>query len=150
MGRVQYDGTARASALAPRDGRRYVAPMPRPRPRARFLTRAILVALLAGGTGSCASVHFERESETAGTFSSSAVAFTFLSYDLPNSALSIARGNAADSGLSELVIENEAVFPYLWRLDWLLDIISIRRARIEGTWGFSGNEARERDDFGDF
>ena len=37
-----------------------------PRPRARFLTRAILVALLAGGTGSCASVHFERESETHG------------------------------------------------------------------------------------
>ena len=102
------------------------------RPRQKRGLFAVLVAVLVS---SCASLDFQRTTETSGTFTSSAVAFTILSYDVPAPAQSIARGNAADSGRPELVIEDEVVFPYLWRLDWLLDIISIRYARVSGTWG---------------
>ena len=69
------------------------------------------------------------------SFSSSAVAFTFLGKDYPAEALRLARANAADSTLPDMIVRKEWVFPYLWRLDFLLDIISVRYARVTGTWG---------------
>lgn len=97
--------------------------------------RSRLAILLLWSLASCASVDFEPESETSGSFSSSAVAFTFLGKDYPAEALRLARGNAADSTLPDMVVRKEWVFPYLWRLDFLLDIVSVRYARVSGTWG---------------
>ena len=34
------------------------------------------------------------------------------------------------------MIEEKLIFPYLGPLDWILDIVSLRYARISGTWGF--------------
>lgn len=84
---------------------------------------------------SCASLRVDKETQTSGTFRSTATAFTFLGIDFPATALSIARGNAADSGRPGLVVEKETVFPYLGPLDWLLEIISVRYARVSGRWG---------------
>lgn len=87
---------------------------------------------------SCASVTFERTSETSGTFESSGLAFTLLSIDIPKSALNIARENAADANLPNMEVQEARVRPYLGWGDWLLDIIGIRKAYIRGTWGFDG------------
>ncbi len=90
---------------------------------------------LVGLAGACASLEFKSAKEGGGTFTSTAWAFTFFSIDFPGPALSIARGNAADSGQSELVIRDEWVIPHFGFLDWILDIISVRYARVQGTFG---------------
>jgi len=90
---------------------------------------------LALSSASCSSLSFERETRTSGTFRSSGVAVTLLSWDLPNSALNIARENAADARVANLRIERTRVFPDLGPVDWLLDIVGVRYARISGTWG---------------
>ncbi len=105
----------------------------------RFLRTSFLaVGLIA--LSSCASLDMERTSANGGTFRSSALAFTFLSLDFPAPALSTARGNVADTGRPELVVENELVFPYFGRLDWILDILCVRYARVTGTWGEPGED----------
>jgi hypothetical protein len=38
-------------------------------------------------------------------------------------------------------VTSSSVTPDLGWWDWLVDIIGIRWARIEGTWGFSGAQA---------
>jgi hypothetical protein len=93
---------------------------------------ALALALLCA---SCSSLAFERETKTSGTFRSSGVAVTLLSWDLPDSALNIARENAADSRLANLKVERTRVFPDLGPVDWLLDIVGVRYARVSGTWG---------------
>jgi hypothetical protein len=98
--------------------------------RRRFAALCLSICL-----ASCASVDFEPDSGTSGEFTSSALAFTLLGKDYPSEALRLARGNASDSTLPNLIVRREWVFPYLWRLDFLLDIISIRYARVTGTWG---------------
>lgn len=100
-------------------------------PRAA-LRSAVLAGLLCA---SCASVDFQRRTPTSGTFESSAWAFTILGFDFPSSALGIARGNASDSGLPNLVVLEQSVVPRLGPLDWLLDIIMVRHAHVSGTWG---------------
>jgi hypothetical protein len=117
------------------------------------LHRVQIAALLATALGlgialgSCSSVSFQRETETSGTFQATGWSFTLLSVDLPKSALNIARENASDAKLPNTVVRDVTTGPYLGALDFLLDILCLRYARIEGTWGFSGNEARERDEF---
>jgi hypothetical protein len=100
------------------------------------------VAILLGAlcASSCASVKFTRDTETSGRFRSSGLSFTILAYDMPKRALDIARENASDSRQSNLRIEKQRVFPYLGPFDWILDIISIRYARIDGRWGFEPTE----------
>jgi hypothetical protein len=93
---------------------------------------ALALALLCV---SCSSLAFERETRTSGTFRSSGVAVTLLSWDLPDSALNIARENAADARLANLKVERTRVFPDLGPVDWLLDIVGVRYARISGSWG---------------
>jgi hypothetical protein len=96
----------------------------------RFLA---LVSLLLAPA--CATLHFEPTGPHAGTFRSTAMAFTFLGNDYPQSAVLVARANASDSQLPNLVITRERIFPYLWRLDFLLDVLSLRWATVSGTYG---------------
>ena len=98
--------------------------------------RLLLAALLLGATASCASVSFERETLTSGTFESTGLAFTILSIDLPKSAIDIARENAPDARQPNTRITEAKVAPYLGWFDWLLDIAGVRYAKVEGTWGF--------------
>ena len=101
----------------------------------RALATLVLCAGLLGPAASCASVRFERDTPTSGTFHSTAWAFTLAGFDFPSPAVLIARGNASESGLPNLEVRNESVQPYLGRFDWLLDLIMIRRASVRGTWG---------------
>jgi hypothetical protein len=94
---------------------------------------AALACVLAGA--SCASLDVEPVDAATGTFRSSAVAFTFLGRDFPQSAVLLARANAADSQLPKLVVTEERVFPYFWKLDFLLDLVSVRWASVRGTYG---------------
>jgi len=87
---------------------------------------------------SCASVDFERDTESSGTFAATGWALTLFSVDLPKSAVNIARENVSDANLPNMVVQDVKVVPYLGRFDWLLDLISVRRAKLTGTWGFSG------------
>ena len=90
--------------------------------------------------GACASVDFERTTETSGTFVSVGKAFTILSIDVPKEALQIARENAADSGLAHMRVESVTVSPDWGRWNWLLDIVSFRKATLRGTWGFTHDQ----------
>lgn len=96
--------------------------------------RIALVALLCAP--GCASVEFTRETETSGRFRSSGLALTVFGYDFPSGALQIARDNASDARQPNTVVTSQRVFPYLGSADWILDIFSVRWARISGTWGF--------------
>ena len=93
--------------------------------------------------GSCASVQFDRTTETSGRFESTAWAFTIAKIDLPKMALQIAYENASDSNLANMKVEEVSVVPDWGWWNWVLDIISIRGARIRGTWGFDGEEQGE-------
>ena len=109
--------------------------------RRRLSRRAVwVIGLIAAASSSCASLDVQRDSPTSGTFTSTALSLTILSIDLPAPALSIARGNAADSGRPDLIVRYETVFPYLGAFDWILDILSLRYARVSGTWGTAAVE----------
>jgi hypothetical protein len=108
---------------------------------AKRIARAGLLGLVASAlVASCASVEFRRDSETSGTFVSTGWAFTILSYDIPKGALMIARENASDARQPNMVVTEATVTPYLGWFDVLLDVISIRYARVSGTWGFPPGE----------
>jgi len=96
----------------------------------RFLTLACLLLCSA-----CANLDFKATDARGGTFTSTAMALTFLGNDYPQSALLLARANASDSQLPNLVVTKEHVFPYFWKLDFLLDILSVRWASVSGTYG---------------
>ena len=66
--------------------------------------------------------------------------FTIVMIDLPKSALLITREMLADANLANMRIEEVQVIPDLGWLNWVLDIISVRRARISGRWGFDGDD----------
>lgn len=113
-----------------------VPQMGRPQP-ARVLAAAALAFSLAG----CASIDLTRETQSSGSFVSKGFAFTIASIDIPRPALLIARDNAVDARLTNMRVTHSSVTPNLGWWDWLLDIIGVRWATIEGTWGFSGAEA---------
>ncbi len=101
------------------------------------MRRALVVLdfflLLSIGQG-CASLDLRRTSPEGGTFRSSAWALTFLSKDVPAPALSMARANVADSERGELTIQEETLIPHLGPFDWILDVFSVRYAKVSGTW----------------
>lgn len=101
----------------------------------RPLCTLLAALLLCLSASSCTSVSVERETLTSGTFSSRAWAFTFFGNDIPRPALMIARSNAADIQRPDLRIESEWVVPDLRWVDWLLDFVGFRYARVSGTWG---------------
>ena len=96
------------------------------------LVSGVLLGFLAS---SCATLSFEPVDGSRGTFTSRALAFTFLGHDHPQSAILLARANASDSGLPALEVEEEHIFPYFWKLDFLLDVLSLRYASVSGSYG---------------
>lgn len=100
------------------------------------LRAAALTIALSLGASSCASVEFNRETETSGTFAATGVGFTFLSIDMPKGAMDIARENVSDARQPNTQITDATVWPYLGWFDWVLDIVGVRYASISGTWGF--------------
>lgn len=100
---------------------------------------ARLVCLAALLAASCASLEFDRDSATSGTFTSKGLALTVASIDIPKPAIDIARENASDAKLQNMQVNKVVVFPYLGWFDWLLDIVGVRYAKISGTWGYSGS-----------
>ena len=98
-------------------------------------TAALLVAACST-LSSCASVAFTRDTQTSGRFTSSGTALTLFAHDFPKRAIDIARENASDSRQPNMIIESEWVFPNLGPVDWLLDFVGLRYARVTGTWGF--------------
>lgn len=94
---------------------------------------------LAASLSGCASVEFHRTTETSGTFESQGTAFTIFSIDLPKSALQIARENASDAGLANMSVDSTTVTPDWGWWNWVLDIVSVRKATVRGTWGFEGD-----------
>jgi len=99
-----------------------------------------LLLLAALSLASCASLDITRDTQTSGRFESTGTAFTILSIDLPKPALNIARDNAADARLTNMQVTDIVRRPDLGSWDWLLDILGVRFVRIEGTWGFTGEE----------
>lgn len=109
-------------------------------PRRHAWMLAALALPVALGSGACASVRFDRRTETSGTFESTGWAFTIGKIDLPGPALQIAYENASDSNLANMRVEQTVITPDWGYWNWILDIISVRRARIRGTWGFDAAE----------
>ncbi len=116
------------------------APGTVPRTHAAPRWTRILPTLLLGALASCASLDFERTTQTSGTFEATAVAITVFKIDVPKSALQITRENLADANLANMQIEEVEVVPDLGWWNWVLDILSVRRARIAGRWGFDGDD----------
>jgi hypothetical protein len=113
----------------------------RPRARARVrLARWVSSVVLASALAACSSLSFERNTATSGTFSSTGWSLTILSVDFPKGALLIARENASDANLANMVVESVTVVPYLGGFDWIFEFFCIRFARVSGTWGFTGQE----------
>lgn len=112
-----------------------------PRVRTSSACRLLLATgLMVCTLASCSSLEFTRETRTSGRFRATGLSFTILSIDLPKAALDIARENVSDSRATNLQVEKVKVRPDIGWFNWLLDIISVRRAVIEGTWGFDGSE----------
>ena len=86
--------------------------------------------------GACSSVHFERTTESSGTFVAKGTAFTIFGVDIPRSAMNQARENASDAGLHNLVVTEAKVAPYWGFFEIFLEILSVRTATITGTWGY--------------
>ena len=117
------------------------------RPRARYPfrmsrpTRSLRHGLFAGlfilSLSACSSIEFKRDTESSGSFTATGTSFTLFGVDFPRSALNQARENASDAGLHHMQVTEANVWPFLGPLDFLLEIISIRYAVVEGTWGYS-------------
>lgn len=112
--------------------------MPTPTLRSRLAKTSAAFFLVS--LSACASVDFERTTETSGTYRSSAWSMTVFTIDMPAGALKIARENASDAGLAATTETEASVTPDWGWWNWVLDIISVRRANVSGTWGFDGPE----------
>ena len=110
------------------------------RPRSRTVTVALLATLFLATA--CSSLKFTRTTETSGNFKATGWAFTIFTVDLPMGAMQIARQNASDAGLANMQITTSRVVPDWGWFNWVLDVISVRKAVLRGTWGFSGDRAR--------
>lgn len=104
------------------------------------LPRTTLAAALvcALTLSSCAGLSFQRETETSGTFEATGWNLTFFTWDFPKRAIDIARENASDANLANMQVTETYQSPHLGWFNWLLEILSVRYARLRGTWGFSG------------
>ncbi|HVS17121.1 MAG TPA: hypothetical protein VMT18_00880 [Planctomycetota bacterium] len=105
------------------------------------LSRAFSALALCALLTACSSIQVERTTKTSGNFRSRAWAFTLLSWDMPQTALGRARENAADTRLVNMQVSRVRVTPDWGWWNWLFDILSVRVATIEGTWGFTGEES---------
>jgi len=111
--------------------------MPRLRSHAPTLAVRLATLSLALAATGCSSIEFQRDTKSSGTYRATGTSFTIFGVDLPRSALNQARENASDSGLHNMVVTEADVYPYWGMFDFLLEIISVRYAVIEGTWGYT-------------
>jgi hypothetical protein len=118
----------------------FLTMLTRTRRHVRLFLGASIVALAVSATTSCAHLSFERDTATSGTFESSGLAVTLISFDLPKGAMLIARENASDANLANMVVTETYVVPYFGPFDWILDIVGVRYARVRGTWGAKPKE----------
>ncbi len=95
-----------------------------------------LVACLCLLAPACASVSIDRSTKTSGTYRSTGWALTLLSIDMPQSALKIARENTADFRLANTIEQSARVSPDIGWLNWIFNIVGVRKATVKGTWGF--------------
>lgn len=100
-------------------------------------TRTLLAILCCSYATSCATLEFTRETESSGQFVATGKAVTLLSVDFPTGALIQARENVSDANLPNMDVTSVQVIPDWGGFNWILDIVSFRYARLEGTWGFS-------------
>ncbi|MFT7668846.1 MAG: hypothetical protein ACI8X5_001546 [Planctomycetota bacterium] len=100
------------------------------------LRQTIACLLLAASFTSCASIVFVRDTESSGTFRATGTGFTLFGVDIPRSAMTQARENASDANMHNMIVTQVDRWPYWGPLDFLLEIMSIRYAVIEGTWGY--------------
>lgn len=99
---------------------------------------AALASLCAAALSTgCSTLSHELTTETSGTFRATGLAFTIFSIDLPKGSLLIARENASDANLANMEVTETVTFPYLGPFDWILDILSFRWSKVEGTWGYA-------------
>lgn len=103
------------------------------------LRRILLAGILVALAGSCASVEFTRDTQTSGYFEATGRAVTILGWDLPKGAVEIARENASDARRPNMVVEEVTISPHWGALNWLLEILSVRKAELRGSWGFRGD-----------
>lgn len=96
--------------------------------------KGLLACALLLTLSSCAQLSVQRDTETSGTFTSSARSITILSWEIPRSAIQIAHENAADAGLPNIEATSVTATDWGW-FDWILEIVSTRSARVTGTWG---------------
>jgi hypothetical protein len=96
---------------------------------------SLLACTLLLTVSSCAQLSIRRDTETSGTFTSTGRSITFLSWEMPRPAIQIAHENAADAGLPNIQATSVRATDWGW-LDWLLEIVSTRSARVTGTWGY--------------
>jgi hypothetical protein len=103
------------------------------------LTPLVLLVLGLVPCTSCSGLKVSRDTQTSGTFESKGTNVNLIWYEIPKSALDIARENAADSRLTNIRVTEAKVYPYWgpW-FDWVLQIVGLRFAKIKGTWGFTG------------
>ena len=101
----------------------------------RFHPASLLACTLLLTVSSCAQLSIRRDTETSGTFTSTGRSITFLSWEMPRPAIQIAHENAADAGLPNIQATSVRATDWGW-LDWLLEIVSMRSARVTGTWGY--------------
>ncbi len=104
---------------------------------------ALGVALIAVFLTSCTTVEFSRLSESHGEFEAKGWCFTIFAIDIPKRAVDVPRENLSDARQPNMRVEEQIVTPYFGRFDWILDIISFRRATLRGTWGFAPAEATD-------
>lgn len=98
--------------------------------------RILLAILCCCAATSCATLEFTRDTESSGTFEATGKAFTLLSVDFPTGAMIQARENVSDANLPNMKVTYARVVPDWGGFNWVLDILSFRYAKLEGTWGF--------------
>lgn len=120
-------------ALTPPDPHHQMTPSRRTK-RPRASRKGLLACALLLTFSSCAQLSVQRDTETSGTFTSSARSITILSWEIPRSAIQIAHENASDAGLPNIDATSVRATDWGW-FDWILEIVSTRSARVTGTWG---------------
>ena len=98
--------------------------------------RILLAILCCCAASSCATLEFTRDTQSSGHFVATGKAVTFLSVDFPTGAMIQARENVSDANLPNMTVTSAKVVPDFGGFNWVLDILSFRYAKLEGTWGF--------------
>lgn len=115
----------------------------RPGTLLRLPLRLALAGALLAAAPSCSSLEIQRQTETSGTFDSSARTWVFLGWHMPRPAIQIAHENISDAGLPNVRETDVHRTDWGW-FNWILEIFSTRTAHVRGTWGYSGEEIPDR------